>query len=79
MNLVIFIIECDAAFVKDIGTKNDVVSKIHRINNKSRVVVNNNVSIEFRELDFSRAMSAVDMVAPASEKICRSSVEEIGI
>ncbi len=52
LNLIIFIIGCDAAFVKEISTKNDVVSKTHGINNKGRVFVNNNALIEFREPDF---------------------------
>ncbi len=48
----ISIIKCDTAFVKEIGTKNDVVLKIGGIDNKGRMFVNNNVSIEFSDSDF---------------------------
>ncbi len=64
----IFIIKCDAAFVKEIGTKNDAVLKIQGIDDKGRVFVNNNVLIEFRESVFSRATSAVDVVVPCKQK-----------
>ncbi len=47
----IFIVKCDAAFVEEIDTKNDVVTKIHGIND-SRVFINNSVLNEFREPDF---------------------------
>ncbi len=79
LHLVVFITRCDAAFVKEIGTKNDVISKIRGIDNKSRVFVKSNVLIEFRESDFSRATSAMDVVAPVIKKIRRSSVEEIDV
>ncbi len=52
LHLVIFIIERNVAFVKEIGTKNDVVMKIRGINNKGRVIINNHVLVEFREHDF---------------------------
>ncbi len=52
LHLVIFIIKHDAAFAKEIGTKNDVVTKICGVNNKGRVFIYNNVLVEFRELDF---------------------------
>ncbi len=51
-HLMIFIIKYDAAFVKEIGTKIDVVSKIYGINNKRRMFINNNLAVEFRETDF---------------------------
>ncbi len=80
LHLVIFIIKHNAAFVKEIGTKNDVVTKICGVNNKGKVLIYNHVLVEFREPDFLyRAMSAVDVVVPTSKKICRSLFEEMGI
>ncbi len=52
LHLVIFIIKHNAALVKKIGTKNVVVTKICRVNNKCRVFIYNHILIEFREPDF---------------------------
>ncbi len=52
LHLVIFVVECDAAFVKEIDTKNVVVTKICGINNNCMVFIKNNILIEFREPDF---------------------------
>ncbi len=55
LHLVIFIIKCDAAFVNEIGTKYDIISNIHGINNKRGVFINNNVAVEFQEPDFFKS------------------------
>ncbi len=52
LHLVIFIIKCDATFVKKNGTKIDVIAKTCGVNNKSRVLAYNHVTIEIKEPDF---------------------------
>ncbi len=53
--------------------------KICGVNDKGRVFIQNHVLVECREPDFYRAMSAVDVVVPASKKISRSFFKEMGI
>ncbi len=51
LDLMVFIVKCDAEFVNESSTKNYVVTKIHGVKNNSRVFINNNFLIEFREPD----------------------------
>ncbi len=45
-------IKLKSALIKEVGSKDDVLLKILGVNNKGRVVINHDVAIEFRKLNF---------------------------
>ncbi len=51
-NLISIVIKCNAAFIKEISTKEDVITKIYGINNKQRVFIDNHIAVELWESIF---------------------------